>query len=281
MATTLNWYPDRGFELDLDAASEDIKLRMVAVPVPADGTEELRAGVELDRLEILFKAQADVHGEPGQVTEARVRLVEENGLSELELDVRIEDVETGGLLPFQTRQPVCLPPRAPTRGGPRPQPADEDELDWEDETTLEQMVVAPVGSVGGDTDGPAPERELSPLEALRRAVASLDEEEEEEEVPVRPAPKPAPPPAAPPGDQLISREEEAAGLLRLLIDRDALELEEDHELDELVPGVVRILAGRGSAESKAGALSAWLLEQPAVADLFADDDELTEILEQW
>ena len=65
MSLTLNWTSDRGFELDLEATDGDISLRLGPVPVPADGTGTLRAGVELDRLEILFKALVDVGGAPG------------------------------------------------------------------------------------------------------------------------------------------------------------------------------------------------------------------------
>src|SRR5690606_30899791 len=112
--------------------------------------------------------QADVHGEPGQLVEAHVRLVEEDGREHLELTARIEDVETGGLLSFRAHEPVRVPPGVPARGGPRPKPADEDELDWEDETTLEQLVVnAPEAPARPerDDDEPIPARGLSPLEA--------------------------------------------------------------------------------------------------------------------
>src|SRR5690606_15567118 len=129
---------------------------------------------------------------------------------------------TGGLLPFTTRQPVRLPAGAPRSGGPRPQPADEDELDWEDETTLEQMVVnGPEAPVRAERDEElASPRGISPLEALRRAVAGLDDaledEDLEEELEDGAAEPPAPPPRrpapapAPAEDQLFTREEEAA-----------------------------------------------------------------------
>ena len=86
---TLNWSPITGFELDLTAEQQDIALRMAAVPVPADGRIQLREGVELDRLEILFKAQCDVAGGPGQLTEATVSLVEDD--TKLRFVAQVED----------------------------------------------------------------------------------------------------------------------------------------------------------------------------------------------
>lgn len=282
---TLNWYPDRGFELDLDAADDDISLRMVSIPVPADGTAELRAGVELDRLEILFKAQVDVQGEPGQLHDARIQLIEADGTEQLKLSARVEDVETGEIVNFHVKVPVRVPPGAPERGGPRPLPANEDELDWEDETTLEQMIVAAPESTSRSEAREEEEKEEAPpsggLKALLDALARLGDEGDDEGEDLRDE---SPAPAAPPGpgdDQRISEEQEAAGLLQLLIDRDGLELEDAFEVDHLVPGVVQILARPMSSEAKATALSEWLLSQDAVADLFIGDGDLAEILEQW
>lgn len=301
---TLNWYPDRGFELDLDAENDEVTLRMVAVPVPVDGTGELSAApVPLDRLEILFKAQVDVLGEPGQLQEAQVQLVQRDGRSHLELAAKVEDVETGDLIPLTASVPVEVPPEAPEAGGPRPKPPDEDELDWEDETTLEQMIVNPPEPGGREPSDDKPAG--GGLKALLAALENLgDEGEGDDDEPPLPGlaelmgkgSAAAPPAAADeipeepepdavvegaPGDQIISPEEEAAGLLQLLIDRDGLELEDDFSVEDLVPGVVQILAGPSSTEAKAGALSAWLLDHPAVADLYLADEDLAEILEQW
>lgn len=290
MACTLNWYSDRGFEMDLDAEDDEVSLRMVAIPIPTDGTAELRAGpVELDRLEILFKAQVEVQGEPGQLQDARVQLIEHEGQAHLELSAKVEDVETGELIQFHTKEPVKIPSGAPERGGPRPMPADEDELDWEDETTLEQMVVnAPETTSRADREDDEEIEEERPrpaaggLKALLDALANLGEGEEAElgaaeEEP----PGPVEAPAGRIEDQTFTKEEEAAGLLKLMIERDALELEDEHELEELVPGVVRILSRQSGPEGKATALSTWLLDQPAVADLYVGDEELAEILEHW
>ncbi len=62
---TLAWFSDRGFELDVEIADDDVAIRLAAVPVPADGTDELRLGVELDKLDILFKASVEIEGESG------------------------------------------------------------------------------------------------------------------------------------------------------------------------------------------------------------------------
>lgn len=283
---TLQWYSDRGFELDLVAEDEDVSLRMVAIPLPADGMHELRAGpVDLDRLEILFKAQVEVQGEPGQLQDARVQVVAEGAGDVLELTATVEDVETGDLIRFVARSPVQVPSGVPERGGPRPNPPDEDELDWEDETTLEQMIVnAPESTARhGKEDLDEIEdnrpRRSGGLKALLDALANLGEEETDDDAS---EPEPSPAPAAfVREDQQITVDEEAMSLLQLLVDRDSLELEEDAELSDLVAGVVRVLEQRGNPEAKAKALSAWLLEQTAVADLFIGDDELAEILEQW
>jgi len=45
MATsTLKWFADRGFELDVEVADEGVALRLVGVPIPVDGLTELRRG---------------------------------------------------------------------------------------------------------------------------------------------------------------------------------------------------------------------------------------------
>lgn len=74
---------------------------------------------------------------------------------------------------------------------------------------------------------------------------------------------------------------EALGLVQLLIRGDNLELEDDHEPEELAEGMVAILALPVSADRKAAMLSEWLLDQDAVADLFIGDDDLAQILDQW
>lgn len=168
MNSTLNWDPERGFELDLDIEHDGVVLAMSGVPVPADGTIELSGGVELHRLDVLFKSQATVEGEPGQVHEVRITLKADK----LAVDAKVEDVETGEIARVEVEVSVDVPPVAPDQGGPRPEPEDEDELDWEDETTLEKMVVQP----GDRTPAPAPvsgdgnEPSAKGLQALLKAL---------------------------------------------------------------------------------------------------------------
>ncbi len=288
---TLHWYADRGFELDVDVSNDEMTLRMMGVPVPADGTIELGQGVELDRLDILFKSQVDIEGAPGQVHEASVRL---EGSSKLLLDAKLEDVETGDILPLKAELPLTLPDGVPASGGPKPDPTNEDELDWEDETTLEKMVLQPpeveAAAAASTSSDPAPPS--GGFQALLRALVDGPDDDSEEVEPPEPLPAPVQPlpeglepddePSAPSAqDQSMSAEDEAAGLLNLLINGDHLELEEGHEVSELAAGASDILALPISGENKAPRFSEWLLDQPAVADLYIADDDLAEILDQW
>ena len=278
---TLNWYSDRGFELDLESAGDEISVRLVGVPVPADGLGELRSGpVALHSLDILFKAQVDIEQGPGQFQDAAVQLAETDDAAVLILSANIEDVETEEIIPYKIEAPVVVP-EAPEAGGPRPSATLEDELDWEDETTLERLVVAAPES----TPGAAPPKRVQEggLEALLKALANIDDEENAgpistEERPIEPEPEPEP---EPDGDQTFSADQEARGLLELLIARDALELEENFALSALIPGVVPILAMQVAPMKMAEILSEWLLEQESVADLYVGDEDLAEILEQW
>lgn len=409
-SATLHWYSDRGFELDLEAAEDDVAIRLAAVPVPADGTVELREGVDLDRLDILFKAVVEINGEPGQLHDARIQLVDEEAGPSLNIDAKCEDAETGEIVPVRWTIGVAVPAGVPLRGGPRPVPTNEDDLDWEDETTLEQLVVnapetpltddddlgmpsgrAPAhkgtskggtsrggtskgGASGGRNGKDAGRAEPSRipagagrgLQALLQALARVDDEEtdaglagedsedlqglRDDESPVedgqgaragkgqagkgkakaepgkgrgkgakaeeKPAGKkaagkggkaaagkaaagkatavlPSLPPLsldldedeadeAPSGpDQSLGADAEARGLLELLVEGGNLELEDDVEVDGLIPGVKKILSLKIAAEAKATKLSSWLLSQDQVADLFIGDDDLAEILERW
>jgi hypothetical protein len=347
-SATLHWYSDRGFELDLEAAEDDVAIRLAAVPVPADGTAELRSGVDLDRLDILFKAVVEINGEPAQLHDARVQLVEEEAQPALSLDAKCEDAETGEIVPVRWTVQVQVPDGVPLSGGPRPVPTNEDDLDWEDETTLEQLVVnAPETPQFDDDD----ERLTPPskasaankgLQALLQALARVDDDEANPETPtedrlepepetppekggrrkgskarepkgkepkgkgkgkgralvepesdaVRPQPA-VPQPVGPQGpqpdmdaeasgpDQSLGADAEAKGLLDLLVDGGNLELEDDAEVDGLIPGVKKILSLPLAPEAKASRLSSWLLGQEEVADLFIGDDDLAEILERW
>lgn len=295
----LNWSRDRGFELDLDAEDDEVALRLSSVAVPADGTDELMAGVSLDRLEILFKAHVDVGGEPGQLVEAVVRM---SDAATLVFSARIEDMDSGEMIDFQSTHTVRLPKGVPASGGPRPQAQTEDDLDWEDEHTLEKMIVSapetasdvpkptPMDFDDDSDDAPAPKTPPRGLQALLKALVEVDDPEAPMHAPTEPevdiaailgkaAGKAAAP--VPQGNQVVTAESSARAFLDLLVDRDGLEIEEGHDLDELVAGAANILEQKGSPERKAHRLSEWLLAQPAVADLFIDDDDLADILSQW
>jgi hypothetical protein len=182
---TLDWDADRGFELELDLTDGELSIRFATVPVNADGTAELERGVELDRLDILFKANVELQGDPAQLLDARIVLVRTGHEAVLQLDARCEDVETGQIIPFQGRVPVALPAGVPVAGGPRPVPTNEDDLDWDDETTLEQMVVNAPETAGrqrgdaeddvvDDDEAPAEPGRARGLQALLKALAEID-----------------------------------------------------------------------------------------------------------
>jgi hypothetical protein len=293
----LRWFPDRGFELNLEAEEGNLSLRVSDLPLPVDGTLELSAApVAIDRLEVLFKAEATLEGAIAQVVEATVQLAG----GQLIWTSSVEDVETGEVFPFTVRVAVQVPPAAPAQGGPRPVPADEDELDWQDETTLEQMGVTrgpaprpeppPRVKSSGPAEAPSPprsgmERLLAAL--LREGPIDLDDEDPDEgsgddEGPTERPEVPAQPPLASrnqPRAVVSPAMEEAEDVLEMLLQAEALELSEGARVDDLVPGVARLLAiGSDDEEELAARLSAWLLEQPAVADLFIDDEKLGEIL---
>jgi hypothetical protein len=282
---TLNWYSNRGFELDLESAGDEISIRLVGVPVPADGLVELRAApVALHSLDILFKAQVDIEQGPGQFQDAAVQLSEVDGASVLILSANIEDVETEEIIPYTVEAAVVVPD-APDSGGARPSETLEDELDWEDETTLERLVVAAPES----TPGAAPakrvqeERSGGGLEALLKALANIDDDDDPGPISTEELPRPPEPePVVQPGeDQTFSADQEARGFLELLIAREALELEEGHAISALVGGVKPIMSMQVPSGKMAAILSEWLLDQEAVADLYVGDEDLAEILEQW
>lgn len=275
---TLTWFADRGFELTLEVTTDEVALRLDAVPVPADGTAELGGGVELHRLDVLFKASVMIEGEPGQIREAQVKLIASSG--QLQLDARCEDVETGEILPFKAELAVEVPADAPEAGGPRPKPLDEDELDWDDETTLEALVVS--GPEASPEAGGAEETGSRGLKALLEALANIEDDEElapeglNGKLPSLPAE-----PERSEGDQSMGAADEARGLLELLVRGENLELEEGSTVEALVDGTVAVLALQISPEAKATKLSSWLLDQDSVADLFIGDEDLAAILEQW
>jgi hypothetical protein len=296
----LKWFADRGFELDLDVVEAGVTLRMAAVPVAADGTVELsESPVALDRLAILFKAQATVDGAMGQLQEAAVQLV----AGRLRVTGIVEDVETAELHDFDITTDALLAADAPASGGPRPIPTDEDALDWEDEHTLESMVMAtpeaPEDADADEEEDPAVSQEGFErlLQAILSPTAATAEAPDPTQAGALEAPAArlagAPPfaalpeperevPAVPePGDQLMSGEEEALGFLKILVAREELEIEDGQRLESLAVGARDVLSLPISAERKAEALSTWLLDQPAVADLYIADDDLAEVLAEW
>jgi len=154
---TLHWDLEVGFELDVDLAKDDLSVRMVRVPVPADGTAALGEAIALYALDTLFKSQVDVGGAPGQLDGVEVRVDGES----LHLTASVEDAETGDTQALAVALPLAWDGEAPATGGPVPPKPEEDDLDWEDEETLERLI-----------DG-APD-------AVPRA-ADDDEDEDEEE----------------------------------------------------------------------------------------------------
>jgi hypothetical protein len=295
---TLRWDADQGFEFDLLAIRAQSAVRISGVPIPADGTIELRTSpLELDRLEILFKAQVTIHGEPGQIMEAAVQVVPNGRGDVFSFEAKLEDVETGEILGFSAQIPVEIPSGVPEAGGPRRLPSEEDDLDWEDEATFERMLGDPldmpfsVGEAGQPEDlEPADQfLETKGLEALFKALSTVDEgalpegasepDIEEDRSWAEALPPVSPPPRE--ADALMSAEEEANQFLELLVGREDLEIEEGHAAAELVPGVVEILKQPISPARVAAQLSEWLLDQEQVADLYIDDDSLAELLAEW
>jgi len=290
--SALHWDPEIGFELDVDISDEDVLIRMVRVPVPADGTRRLRASppVKLYPLDTLFKSQVDVEGAPGQINDVRVRVVGE-GLEELALQATVEDAETGETRPLDVRLPLHLSQEAPESGGPFPNPPDEDELDWEDEETLDRLVNDAPEAVPSRLDG---EDEAEPgeggeaaeggegLEMLLRALldpTGKPAADQEGEKPT--SDRPSGPIPDDEGSMLMSSEQEAWAFVQLLIDQEHLELVEGAHSSSLAPEMARLLAKRTSNESKAAAIANWLIEHPAVEEVYIDDDSLAELLERW
>lgn len=294
---SLRWDPEQGFEFDLLAVRAHSAVRISAVPIPADGTLELRASpLELDRLEILFKAQVTIHGEPGQLMEAAVQVVPNGSGDAFSFDAKLEDVETGDILGFSVQIPVQIPSRVPEAGGPRKLPSEEDDLDWEDEATFERMLGEPMDMPlsAGDTveNAPPPAQKSSEskgLEALLKALSTVDEEappvaaSEDEVEEDRAWAEELPPISSTPetDDALMSSIEEAREFLKLLVGREDLEMEEGHSIGELVAGTADILQQPVGSARMASELSEWLLEQESVADLYIDDESLGEFLAEW
>ena len=274
--------------MDAVASTPDLEVSLKGVGVPADGQVKLGQGVALHRLDVLFKGEAVVEGSIGQIQDASVRY--EDG--HMVLSVRVEDVESGEVLEEQFRAKCEMPDGAPPSGGPCPESIDEDDLDWEDEETLEQIMspdtsgptalpvsegplalpVAPARSQQESLnaeaeEGAEEEVPSSGMDRLLRALLGAEDDDEEE--------------AREPDDQTMGVWEQGLGFLQILLGQDALEIEEGHEVNEIAEGVGTILSRDASSEVLAETLSNWLLEQPAVGDLFIGDEDLASMLEQW
>ena len=65
------------------------------------------------------------------------------------------------------------------------------------------------------------------------------------------------------------------------MEKEALEIEDGHDVSELVAGAAPIVASPKPPGARASALSNWLFSQEAVAELYMDDDTLAGLLEQW
>jgi hypothetical protein len=294
----LKWTSDFGFRLDFTGVSEEMTVAISGIPVPADGTIELQSGpLELDKLDLLFKAQVDVGGLPGQVHEAQIVFTEKRA----ELSCVVEEVESGELIDFECGVEITIPDGVPETGGPKPIPSDDEELDWEDDDTLEAML-GDDGSIleGGAFPLPslanedavtleAPKSEPTKgkgLDALLKALlgstpeaeAELEAEAgfpdfEDEEQPVDSEPAPV--------EASVFDPANAKGLLELLVKGEDLELEDGFSVDDLVGGAAPIIAAMRPSTQKATALTEWLFQQDAVAELYMDDDSLASLLEQW
>lgn len=77
-------------------------------------------------------------------------------------------------------------------------------------------------------------------------------------------------------DPFASRE-----LLELLLKEEHLELVEGADIGKLSRGVSAQLAASPSAEAQARNLSAWLLDQDMVEEVYIDDESLEAILSAW
>lgn len=75
----------------------------------------------------------------------------------------------------------------------------------------------------------------------------------------------------------------AAGetLLDQLVEKRLLELEGNSDRARLAAGISQVLSSGTDVRQRASALAQWLLGQESVAELYATDDELAAILEQW
>ena len=73
----------------------------------------------------------------------------------------------------------------------------------------------------------------------------------------------------------------AEELMKMLIENDKLELEDDADLASLIERVDRILRFGDNAGAKASAMGRVLLDSDDVVDLYMEDRDLRKLLQQW
>jgi hypothetical protein len=73
-------------------------------------------------------------------------------------------------------------------------------------------------------------------------------------------------------------EARARALLGRLVETQALEVRSKRTLEWLVIGTMTIVAGTGSTEQRASDLLAWLVDQPEVVEVYADELAITQLL---
>lgn len=77
---------------------------------------------------------------------------------------------------------------------------------------------------------------------------------------------------------LTPTERQLRGLLQQLLEQEQLELEDKVDLDQLCIRLAETLGEARTAKGRARIISAWLLEQDEVVDLYLDDDELARVI---
>jgi hypothetical protein len=82
-------------------------------------------------------------------------------------------------------------------------------------------------------------------------------------------------------DAIVVSLADARKLLEILVKQSFLELDDPDSLPGLIAGVFELGAKGDDAETLAGELSEWLLDQPCVEELYIDDEKLAELLRVW
>ncbi len=77
---------------------------------------------------------------------------------------------------------------------------------------------------------------------------------------------------------LTPREQELKSLLKYLLKRDLLELNEGADLNQLAIRITPLLEGQTTASQRSRIIADWLLEQPEVEDLYISDEDLTRLV---